>query len=118
MYTDNQAENNDYEDECDEDEDFKEGKESEYYFSDFGVEKDPIVIGGEWVPQFEDPDWVYVYDENESSVTCPSCGDELRYHNGECCCINCDCAFTDDEIYDYAGPWFHRKKGSNIKPEI
>lgn len=58
--------------------------------------------------EYQDPGWDYVYDENGNSISCPNCdAEELRFHNGQCCCIECDSTFTDQEIEDYAGPWHH-----------
>ncbi|MCR4607816.1 MAG: hypothetical protein K5771_08840 [Oscillospiraceae bacterium] len=56
----------------------------------------------------EDPGWDYVYDEDGEGVDCPICGAELRYHDGSCCCLECNSTFSDDRIETWAGgPWHH-----------
>ena len=80
------------------------------YVSPLGITKHRLCTedDDERVEIYEDPGWEYVYNEYEDSVSCPVCGNsELRYHNGQCCCIECDSIFTDQEIDDWADEWFH-----------
>ena len=75
---------------------------------EWGVTRFFVTKDGEEYEGFEDPGWEGVYDEDGFSVACPSCGaDNLRYHNGQCCCIQCMSEFSDQDITDYAGPWHH-----------
>ena len=93
-------------------EEYEEPEEGEEITTtdEWGIVRHSIYLGGEWNEGYDDPGWDYVYDEDGNSVSCPNygCGaEELRYHNGQCCCIECMNTFTDEEIEDYAGPWHH-----------
>lgn len=95
--------------EVEEMEDEPEEGEEMTELSDLGVELNYEYRDGEWVMVgYENPSWEYLYDEDGDTIQCPSCGDELRYHDGQCCCISCDRVFDDDEIEDIADEWDHR----------
>lgn len=79
------------------------------YVSPLGITKHRLYTDDGKVEFIDDPGWEYVYNEFGDSVWCPVCDcTELRYHNGHCCCIECDTVFTDQEIDDWADEWYHR----------
>lgn len=94
-----------FEDDEDEEDEPEEFTESERIVSPLGVIKYSVYYDGEWVEYYEDPKWNYIYDEADSAIPCPNCGEDLRYHKKWCCCPNCDSQFSDKEITEYAGPW-------------
>ncbi len=86
-----------------------EDGEMETYISDLGIEKHRIydeILG--WSESYADPMWEYIYTSDGNTVCCPNCGeDDLRYHNGRGCCLECDSTFSDDEISDYIDEEWH-----------
>ena len=79
------------------------------HVSPLGITKHVLYTDDGRVEFIDDPGWEYVYNEYGDTVCCPVCDcDELRYHNGHCCCIECDTVFSDQEINDWADAWYHR----------
>ena len=74
--------------------------------SELGIEKHYIFSDGEWGEVYSDPGWDHIYDGDGSCVSCPNCNSgELRYHNGQGCCLDCDSVFSDDELNDLEPAW-------------
>ena len=89
-----------------EDDEPEEGTETSS-IDEWGIKRFSVYHNGEWQDGYKDPGWDYVYDESDSTVLCPNCSGELRFHNGKCCCIECMSVFSKEEIDDCAGPWYH-----------
>lgn len=66
------------------------------------------ILGDGEPGDLDDPDWEFVYDEENNPVACPSCGaPDLRYYDGMGRCVECGMSFTDEDIEDEVGPWSH-----------
>ena len=77
----------------------EEGFEGEYVNS-LGVTIYYIYDGDDTlITGYTDPGWEHVYTAEGDGLYCPYCKDEdIRYHDGEYCCISCDLTFTEEEI--------------------
>ena len=86
-----------------------EDREVETFISDLGIVKHRVYdeISG-WLEGYTDPGWEHIFTDEGDTVCCPCCGeDDLRYHNGKACCLECDSTFSDDEITDYINEEWH-----------
>lgn len=85
----------------------EEMHESEHWTDPLGIERYMSYDGNRAVDHFVDPGWPYIYDEDDTFISCPSCGEyELRYSEAHgICCAACGSQFADREIEDWASPW-------------
>lgn len=96
----------DFEEPVEREDDEPEEDQTVEWTDEWGIKRFSVYQLGDWLDGYVDPRWEHVYDENGRNVPCPSCdAEELRYHNGHCCCIDCYQIFSDQEIEDFAGPW-------------
>ncbi len=48
-------------------------------------------------------DYRWVGTEEENGVDCPTCGEEIYYHNGEYLCLQCEGTFSKHELEGNCG---------------